>query len=212
MSTSGASDGKRKPASRRRNRPSPRQRLLESATKLFSSEGIRVIGIDRILREADVAKASLYSLFGSKDNLVIAYVENLDQQYRENWQSRTATMSDADEKILAFFDIAIEEEPKKDFRGSHFLNAANEYPRPETESEEGIVKACLEQRRWMHQTITDLLNRKNGYPSANQANQILIFLDGGLSGAQLVRDVTPLVTARDLAKQLLGEPPADYSI
>ena len=44
----------------RRNRPSPRSRLLESATKLFTTEGIRVIGIDRILREADVAKASLY--------------------------------------------------------------------------------------------------------------------------------------------------------
>ena len=56
----------------RRNRPSPRSRLLESATKLFKTEGIRVIGIDRILREADVAKASLYSLFGSKDALVIA--------------------------------------------------------------------------------------------------------------------------------------------
>ena len=63
----------------RRNRPSPRHRLLASATNLFTTEGIRVIGIDRILREADVAKASLYSLFGSKDALVIAYVETLDE-------------------------------------------------------------------------------------------------------------------------------------
>lgn len=62
---------------RRRDRPSPRQRLLKAATRLFTTEGIRVIGIDRILREADVAKASLYSLFGSKDNLVIACLERL---------------------------------------------------------------------------------------------------------------------------------------
>ena len=48
--------------SSRRNRPVPRERLLASATSLFTTEGIRVIGIDRILREADVAKASLYSL------------------------------------------------------------------------------------------------------------------------------------------------------
>ncbi|MFZ2562204.1 TetR/AcrR family transcriptional regulator, partial [uncultured Corynebacterium sp.] len=77
-------------SSRRRNRPGPRQRLLESATQLFTTEGIRVIGIDRILRDADVAKASLYSLFGSKDNLVVAYIEELDQDWRRRWEEMCA--------------------------------------------------------------------------------------------------------------------------
>ena len=196
----------------RRNRPSPRHRLLASATNLFTTEGIRVIGIDRILREADVAKASLYSLFGSKDALVIAYVETLDEQYREAWAERTAEVADPQGKILAFFDMAIEEEPGKEFRGSHFLNAAGEYPRPETDAERGIVEACLEHRRWMHSTMTELLNEINGYPSGSQADQLLIFLDGGMSGARLMRDIKPLNTARDLAVHLLSEPPADYSI
>ena len=104
-----SSTSKKKTPTRRRNRPSPRQRLLDAATKLFTEEGIRVIGIDRILREADVAKASLYSLLGSKDNLVIAYLEQMDEQYRTRWRDKTATMIDADSKILAFFDMAIEE-------------------------------------------------------------------------------------------------------
>jgi len=203
---------KKSAGSRRRNRPSPRQRLLDSATNLFTTEGIRVIGIDRILREADVAKASLYSLFGSKDALVIAYLENLDEQYRRRWAERTEAMTDAEDKILAFFDLAIAEEPDKDFRGSHFQNASNEYPRPETESELGIIAACMAHRTWMHRTMTDLLTAKNGYPSATQANQLLIFLDGGLAGARFVRDVSPLQTARDLARQMLLAPPADYSI
>lgn len=196
----------------RRNRPSPRSRLLESATRLFTTEGIRVIGIDRILREADVAKASLYSLFGSKDALVIAYVEALDEEYRADWQRRTEDATDPESKILAFFDKAIEEQPSMEFRGSHFLNAAGEYPRPETDAERGIVAACVEHRTWMHSTITALLNAKNGYPSEEQASQILIFLDGGLAGARLTRDVAPLVTAKQLAIQLLSAPPADYSI
>ena len=203
---------KKNSGSRRRNRPSPRQRLLDSATNLFTTEGIRVIGIDRILREADVAKASLYSLFGSKDALVIAYLENLDEQSRQRWAERTESMTDAEDKILAFFDLAIAEEPGKDLRGSHFQNASNEYPRPETESELGIIAACMAHRTWMHRTMTDLLTAKNGYPSATQANQLLIFLDGGLAGARFVRDVSPLQTARDLARQMLLAPPADYSI
>ncbi|AKK12115.1 TetR/AcrR family transcriptional regulator [Corynebacterium uterequi] len=198
--------------SKRRNRPSPRQRLLASATHLFTTEGIRVIGIDRILREADVAKASLYSLFGSKDKLVIAYLEALDEKARETWATRTAGMTDVESKILAFFDIVIDEEPGKDFRGSHFLNAANEYPKPDTDSEAQIVDTCLAHRQWMHDTMTALLNEKNGYPSATQADQLLIFLDGGQAGARLLRDKSPLYTARDLARHMLNQPPADYSI
>ena len=66
-----ATTSKKKPAQRRRDRPSPRQRLLDAATKLFTEEGIRVIGIDRILREADVAKASLYSLLGSTSRALL---------------------------------------------------------------------------------------------------------------------------------------------
>lgn len=207
-----ADTAKKKTSSKRRNRPSPRQRLLTSATHLFATEGIRVIGIDRILREADVAKASLYSLFGSKDNLVVTYIEQLDEQVRKNWRERTREMDDPQEKILGFFDAVIEEEPERNFRGSYFLNAATEYPKPETESEERIVAACLAHRKWMHSTMTTLLNEKNSFPSATQANQLLIFLDGGQAGARLLRDTAPLYTARDLARQMLNEPPADYSI
>ncbi|ATZ06808.1 TetR/AcrR family transcriptional regulator [Corynebacterium striatum] len=196
----------------RRNRPSPRSRLLESATNLFTTEGIRVIGIDRILREADVAKASLYSLFGSKDALVIAYVESLDEKYRADWEARIEGLTDPHQKVLAFFDKAIEEQPDMEFRGSHFLNAAGEYPRPETDAERGIVAACMEHRNWMHSTMTALLTAKNGYPSATQASQLLIFLDGGMAGARLTRELSPLKTARELAIQLLSAPPADYSI
>ncbi|AZA10473.1 putative transcriptional regulator [Corynebacterium gerontici] len=196
----------------RKNRPSPRQRLLASATSLFSTEGIRVIGIDRILREADVAKASLYSLFGSKDALVIAYLESLDEQWRTRYAERTAEMSSPEQKILAFFDQCIDEAPEADFRGSHFQNAANEYPRPETDSERGIVEAVQQHRRWVQDTLTSLLTEKNGYPGDVQAQQLMIFLDGGLAGSRLSQSTESLHTARDLAQQLLSVPPADYSI
>ncbi|MBZ8176699.1 TetR family transcriptional regulator [Corynebacterium poyangense] len=197
---------------RRRDRPSPRHRLLESATRLFTTEGIRVIGIDRILREADVAKASLYSLFGSKDALVAAYVRNLDAQWRESWENRTANLAEPVLKILAFFDQCMEEEPGKNFRGSHFQNAASEFPRPETEAEHDIIAAVQEHRQWCRDTLTRLLSERNGYPSASQAEQLLILLDGGLAGVKLSKSLQPLQVARDLAKDLLSAPPADYSI
>lgn len=197
---------------RRRSRPTPRQRLLDSATKLFTTEGIRVIGIDRILREADVAKASLYSLFGSKDALVIAYLKQMDERWRAAYNQRIAHLEDPDEKILAFFEQIIAEEPDKNFRGSHFQNAATEFPRPETEAEHGIIQAVMDHREWKLATLTELLTEKNGYPSRSQATQLLILLDGGLAGGRVTQSLEPLKMARDLAIQLLAAPPADYSI
>lgn len=197
---------------KRRNRPTPRQHLLDSATLLFTTEGIRVIGIDRILREADVAKASLYSLFGSKDALVIAYLKNLDEKWRNDYYDRTEHMTDLEDKILAFFDQHIDEEPRSNFRGSHFQNAATEYPRPETETELNIIQAVIDHREWKLGTLTTMLTNRNGYPGRSQANQLLLLLDGGLAGGRLTRNTEPLKMARDLAKQLLAAPPADYNI
>lgn len=207
-----ASKATKKTTSRRRNRPGPRQRLLASATKLFTTEGIRVIGIDRILRDADVAKASLYSLFGSKDNLVVAYIEALDAEWRSEWEKLASGRKSPEEGILAFFDLCIRDEPKNNYRGSHFQNAASEYPRPEEESEERIRSAAMEHRRWCRDTMAELLTERFGYASRSLADQLMIFLDGGLVGAKMSRHVGPLETARGMARQLLLAAPMSYTI
>ncbi|RAV33282.1 TetR/AcrR family transcriptional regulator [Corynebacterium heidelbergense] len=199
-------------ASRRRNRPGPRQRLLAGATHLFTTEGIRVIGIDRILREADVAKASLYSLFGSKDNLVVAYLQELDANWRRDWHELADPRPNPEDRIIAFFDLCIKEEPKNNFRGSHFQNAAGEYPRPETESEERIRTAAMEHRRWCRDTMACLLTERFGYASRTLADQLMVFIDGGLAGTKMCRTTVPLETARDMARQLLLTAPMSYSI
>lgn len=202
----------KKTTSRRRNRPGPRQRLLASATNLFTTEGIRVIGIDRILRDADVAKASLYSLFGSKDNLVVAYLEELDEKWRAAWTEMVEDREKPEDRIIAFFDLCIREEPKNNFRGSHFQNAAGEYPRPECESEERIRAAAMAHREWCRDTMAELLKERFGYSSRTLADQLMVFIDGGLAGSKMSRTVVPLETARDLARQLLLTAPAMYSI
>src|SRR5699024_3660265 len=152
----------KKATSRRRNRPGPRQRLLASATNLFTTEGIRVIGIDRILRDADVAKASLYSLFGSKDNLVVAYIEALDQKWREDWEEIAKDCEQPEQRIIALIDFCIKTEPENNSRCSHSHNAASESPRPELESEVRIRQAAMAQRTWVRETMADLLTERFG--------------------------------------------------
>ena len=61
---------------RQSRRPSPRERLLKAADELFYAEGVNSVGINRVIERANVARASLYSTFGSKDELIRAYLEN----------------------------------------------------------------------------------------------------------------------------------------
>ena len=70
----------------------PADRLLAAATELFGKHGIRAVGIDRILRESDCAKASLYSTFGSKDALVIAYLTELDMNDQDRFTKAVWTI------------------------------------------------------------------------------------------------------------------------
>ena len=113
---------------------------------------------------------------------------------------------------VAFFDLCIRDEPGNNFRGSHFQNAASEYPRPETDSEQRIRDAAMEYRRWCRDTMAELLTEKFGYASSTLADQLMVFMDGGLAGAKMSRTTVPLETARGLAKQLLLTAPITYNI
>src|SRR5699024_4548452 len=113
---------------RRKTRPAPAQRLLDAATALFSDEGVRAAGIDKILRTADVARASLYSAYGSKDGLVTAYLDRLDFADRQRFDEYVAPLADPLDKVLALFDLAASSAPGSGFRGCRYLNAVTEFP------------------------------------------------------------------------------------
>src|SRR5262249_7964161 len=112
-------------------RRSPRERLLEAAGELFYAEGVQSVGIDRVIERAGVAKASLYSTFGSKEELVGAY---LDQRHalvigRLRAAVDAADASDPAARILAVFDAQAELFPAPGYHGCAFIAAAAEAPR-----------------------------------------------------------------------------------
>src|SRR5277367_544007 len=84
---------------------SPRERLLEAATELFYAEGVQSVGIDRVIERAGVAKASLYSTFGSKEELVRAYLDHRHEVILGRLRAAIdAAGDDPVERILAVFD------------------------------------------------------------------------------------------------------------
>lgn len=177
----------------------PAQRLLATAAELFANQGIRAVGIDQILREAGVAKASLYSTYGSKDALVIAYLTDLDHADRNRWERAVAEIDDPVDRILTFFDLASGAATRRDYRGCLYANAATEYPGVELEP----VRA---HRQWLWDTLAALLDQAGVSSSAALARRIQLLYDGALLGSKLDRSIEPIAAARTLAEELIGRP------
>src|ERR1700729_1414957 len=102
-------------------RVSARDRLLAAASELFYEEGVRTVGIDRVIERAGVAKASLYATFGSKDELIRAYLEGRAAIRRERITVRIAPIEAPRDRIAAIFDLQAELAIDPKYRGCAFV-------------------------------------------------------------------------------------------
>src|ERR1700731_2435247 len=89
-------------------RTSARTRLLAAADELFYEHGINLVGIDRVIEHAGVAKASLYDCFGSKEELIRAYLKGRADKRQARISERVASLGTPREKILGVFDLLAE--------------------------------------------------------------------------------------------------------
>lgn len=191
--------------STRSTKPGPRERLLATATRLFSTDGIRAVGIDRILREAGVAKASLYNTYGSKDELVVAYLRSVAERDRVLWRRRADRSPDARGRVLALFDI-IRERVEPATPGSCHIAAAIEFPSPDTDGERSIRAAVADQRAWVAETLrSELAGMGLQDPDniADLADRLALLHDGAVTTAMLGEVQTTSMTARSMAELIL---------
>ncbi|WJH34482.1 TetR/AcrR family transcriptional regulator [Paenibacillus sp. CC-CFT747] len=114
------------------NKESARDRILRVASELFYMEGIRAVGIDRIIKESGVAKASFYRNFATKDDLAVAYLESRDELKVEKLEKLRQLYPGAPkEQLVTLIHDVTEKMGKPDYRGCPFLNAAVEFPDPD---------------------------------------------------------------------------------
>lgn len=184
--------------------PAP-DRLLDTASALFASEGIRSIGIDRILAEARVAKSTLYQAFGSKEALIVAYLERRDAADRQSYRAHTAKLYPGMDHVLASFDLAEKAAVVGNFTGCIYANALNEFPDPELP----IAAAVRRHRDWVREQWLNAIRERGSGESL--ADQIQILYDGCLLGAKVSRTVAPIVLARDMARDLIEATHAKFA-
>jgi AcrR family transcriptional regulator len=106
-----------------------RERILDTAYDLFSRQGIRAVGIDKIIATSGVAKMSLYRHFASKDALVLAFLQEREKRWTMEWLHAEVTRrgDDGASRLLAIFEVFDEWFQEPDFEGCSFINVLLEF-------------------------------------------------------------------------------------
>ncbi|MFC0033778.1 TetR/AcrR family transcriptional regulator [Micromonospora chaiyaphumensis] len=163
-------------------RPSEaRQRLLATATRIFYAEGIHSVGVDRIIAEAKVTRATFYRHFPGKEDLVLAYLRAADHAIRNQVDLALAADLPATDALRAVAESIARDIRSAGFRGCAFLNAVAEYPDPD----HPVHQAVLAHRQWFLDTINTVLARIQETEAEAAARQFVMLRDGAMAAGCL---------------------------
>ena len=161
-------------------RPSEaRLRLLTTASRIFYAEGIHSVGVDRLLAEAKVTRATFYRHFPGKEDLVLAYLQGADQAIRG--QVEVAAGGPPADTVRAVAASIVEGIRSAGFRGCAFLNAVAEYPNPG----HPVHRVVIAHRQWFLETITTLLARIDETSAEAAAQHFVMLRDGAMAAGCL---------------------------
>lgn len=180
-------------------RPPARDRLLAAADELFYREGVDTVGIDRVIAEAGVAKASLYKAFGSKDELIRQYLVARHQAWADRVEGDVEARYDTPrDRLLGIFDVLGEQFAEPGFNGCAFINATVEI-RPST----AIDTASRDFREWLQELFGRLVRQLGVDGSEHLVNRLILLYDGASIGAQMDRDPTAAAASRAAAATII---------
>lgn len=188
-------------------RPSEaRDRLLRTASAIFYAKGIKSVGVEEIVSEARVTRATFYRHFPSKEDLVVAYLKATDDQIRAEVNTITEKQQPAQDTIREIADWIVGQIKSSQFRGCAFLNAAAEYPDPQSL----VQRTVLDHRKWFQSVMQVELERLRQEPSEAGARFFVMIRDGAMAAGFLAdREAACEAFMRGVEAMLSYRPIAD---
>lgn len=180
-----------------------RERIIDTASRLFYEKGYNQTGINLIISEAGVAKASLYQHFRSKEEIALAYLDYRDEISSALLQECLEGIMDYKARILAQFDCLENFQRQRVYKGCHFQNIVSDLPKDHALIRQRSQKYKDKRRMWIIEEL-----RQCGKYSDKEAeelgNQIMVLVEGSLIMSKIQHDAWPILTAKDACKKLLN--------
>ncbi|ROL90654.1 TetR family transcriptional regulator [Pseudomonas protegens] len=173
-----------------------RERLIDSALKLFVSQGINITGVMAIAAMAGVTKMTLYSHFPSKDALIVACLEERDRRWREEVAHTLAGHPDPISGMLAFFDLYQRFLLQDSGRGCLFVNSAAEFP----QFSHPVHLAVSSHKQGIRENLAALAMSAGVSDPGAVAEGLFILLEGSFVSGAMGQDAGVFDTARHVAQ------------
>jgi AcrR family transcriptional regulator len=162
-------------ASSNQGGPDVRDRILATASDLFYQHGIRAVGVDLVVEKAGVAKTSLYRHFGTKDDLVVAFLQRMDEEFWKTWDEVSQQHpDDGRAELKAQLEWIGERVNQPDYRGCPQLNIAAEYP----ELGHPARKFAKEHKREMRRRLKNIAEKLKSADPDQLAGQLAVLING----------------------------------
>ncbi|MFN3153404.1 TetR/AcrR family transcriptional regulator [Bremerella sp.] len=182
-----------------------RQRLVETAERLFYAEGIHAVGIDRIIAEAGVAKMTLYNHFASKDELILAVLQYREEQFGNSLsKSMDRHVSKGMNRLEAFFAALKDWFKSPGFRGCSFINASVELADASHPASQFSSAHKVKFRELIEEIITETVDPKT---AKLLTPAIYLLVEGAIVTAVIEQSSKAAEVARDAAMALISAKP-----
>ncbi|MFD0711579.1 TetR/AcrR family transcriptional regulator [Paenibacillus sp. GCM10027626] len=156
---------------------SARERILQAASDLFYKEGVRAVGIDRVIDESGVAKASFYRNFASKDDLIVNYLEYRGDLTLERLEEAERLHPDSPKmQLFAMVDGLVERINQSDYRGCPFMNTVVEFP----DSNHPAHQRAVENRRELWGKVEEVMRKGRAQNPEELAAQLRMLCSGAI--------------------------------
>ena len=182
------------------NNAEVRARILDTACTLFYQHSVRAVGVDLVVEKAGVAKTSLYRHFGTKDDLVAAFLKREDEDFWETWDRIAAKHGDdAAGELDAHLEWIGKRVGRPNYRGCPQINVAAEFP----ELDHPARKVATAHKRQMRKRLKDIAERLGVARPDELAGQLSLLLNGAFVSSQIFKPGEPTPLLRRAARALI---------
>lgn len=181
------------------NEVAPKDKIFQTAARLFYQHGYRAIGVDTIAAESGIGKMTLYRHYPSKDDLIVAYLKNSNELFWKNFEQITKDSPTPREKLQSFFQALQDYVKTPECYGCPFLNVVTEYP----EMEYPGHQVALEHKQSVRARFRQLAKEAGAMKPEALADQLFLLMDGAYMASRMFGTKNPAAHVAEAARTLI---------
>ena len=177
----------------------PKDKVFQTAARLFYQNGYRAIGVDTLAAESGIGKMTLYRHYPSKDELIVAYLKDSNEIFWRNFEQVTKDAATPRDKLLAFFESLQNYVNTPACYGCPFLNVATEYP----ETDYPGHQVALEHKQSVRARFRQLAREAGARKPEVLADQLFLLMDGAYMASRMFGPNNPAAHLAEAAQTLV---------